>query len=150
MRLRTVAGLLLAAALPAAGALRADASAGAGSALDEPFSPLFERRLEVGLLNMDAPEGARLRAALIAGESGAIVFSGSITSWCLGSGCGGSACLGSACLGSTCLGSGCLDSKCVGSACGGSQCIGSLCGASQCLGSACTQCAGGEDQVRRG
>ena len=114
------------------------------------FSPLFSRRLEVGVRDMDAPAD---RAMTVAWERAlrdplATPLSGNPVSACLGSACTLSYCLGSACLSSRCLGSACMVSACGGSACitsacGGSGCLGSVCGGSLCVGSVCASlCAG--------
>lgn len=108
----------------------------------EEFSPLFPRRLEVGIRNMDRPAGRTYRAALSYEEPVETPFSGNPASVCLGSGCYlsvcmGSACISSRCLGSVCVTSGCGGSACVASGCGGSGCVTSACGGSGCVGSGC-------------
>ena len=108
----------------------------------EGFSPLFRDRLEVGVMRLDQNR-ERAWQPLMAGQRVEIIHSGTISSICLASACGGSYCLGSACGGSVCLGSGCVGSNCAGSACMNSQCLGSLCVGSRCLGSACSACAEG-------
>lgn len=133
--------------LTAMGAREA-APAGAG---DAPYSPLFARRLELGIGAMDRGEEPVYQAALqIYDRSVETVLSLNPVSFCagsacLGSFCGGSACLlskcaGSACANSTCVGSGCAVSACMGSACGASLCVGSGCLGSACVGSACLTC----------
>jgi hypothetical protein len=111
---------------------------------DGGFSPLFARRLEVGIRNMDkAPERVYMaRLPLMLEDPLGTPFSGNPASACVGSACYLSYCLGSACIGSRCLGSACITSacggsSCVASACGGSACIGSGCGGSACVGSGC-------------
>ena len=141
--------------------------AGVGRTHDESpaFSPLYERRLEIGLENLESPPGLIRTAHLervnrpvetpaSANPLSVCLASGCLGSVCFGSACAGSACFGSACSGSTCGGSGCsgsacggsacVNSGCAGSACVGSTCLGSLCLTSTCLGSACmaTRCAG--------
>ncbi len=112
------------------------------------FSPLYARRLAVGLANLDSSPGLIRTAHLeITMRPVSTPLSGNPLSLCIGSACLGSVCLGSACAGSTCLGSacsasactgsGCVASGCAGSACANSACAGSLCLGSACLGSAC-------------
>lgn len=114
-----------------------------GTSAEEPFSPLFSRRLEVGVLNMDKPAERQYMARLeVFYRPFETPLSGNPLSVCLGSGCLGSLCLGSACLSSRCLGSacvasGCGGSTCIASGCGGSACIGSGCGGSACVGTVC-------------
>jgi hypothetical protein len=113
-------------------------------------SPLFARRLEVGIGHLDAPEGriqlaALPRVQIVESPLSLNPVSFCVGSACLGSICAGSACLlsncaGSACGNSKCIGSGCAVSLCAGSACGTSACVGSVCLGSFCVGSACTQC----------
>ncbi|HKY34126.1 MAG TPA: hypothetical protein VJV23_16470 [Candidatus Polarisedimenticolia bacterium] len=121
------------------------------------FSPLFERRLEVGLLGLDPPPDRTYVASLqIHNRPLETPVSGNPASFCVGSGCLGSFCAGSLCLISNCAGSLCLNSKCAGSACGTSlcggsvcgtsACLGSVCGGSACLGSACAGCAAGLEE----
>jgi len=126
------------------------------------FSPLFARRLEVGLQNMDkTPDRVYVaHLPIYDQEPVATPLSGNPLSMCLASGCYLSICIGSACLNSRCLGSACITSGCGGSACitsgcGGSACIGSACGGSACvgsicLGSACVNCPPGEGTSRTG
>ncbi len=124
---------------------RADAIAPVPGNDHEPaFSPLFARRLEVGLQNMDKQPDRVYVAHLPIYDQDPVAtpLSGNPVSVCLASGCYLSVCLGSACLNSRCLGSACLTSGCGGSACitsgcGGSACIGSACGGSACIGSIC-------------
>lgn len=115
------------------------------------FSPLFARRLEAGVQNMDRPTGrVRIAGRLViadpvetpasANPISVCVVSGCALSICLGSGCIFSGCIGSACEGSACLGSTCIGSGCGGSACLGSVCLGSVCAGSGCLGSVCATC----------
>jgi hypothetical protein len=105
------------------------------------FSPLFTRRLDIGIDRLDQPDDRRFTVALqIVNQPDEFIASGSPFSYCLGSLCAGSVCLGSACVGSTCLGSGCSGSTCTGSACLGSTCLGSVCLGSKCAGSACSAC----------
>lgn len=113
-------------------------------------SPLFARRLELGIGHLDAPEGRVQVAALPRMQIVETPLSLNPVSFCVGSACLGSVCVGSACLlsncagsacgNSKCVGSGCLVSLCAGSACGTSACVGSVCLGSLCAGSACTQC----------
>lgn len=141
------------------------------------FSPLFERRLEVGIENLDDPAD-RVHMAILPpfqrdeppdGTIPETPASGNPLSVCLGSACLGSLCLGSGCIASKCIGSacvtsgcatsGCLSSACAGSTCAGSACLGSVCFGSgctgsvcagtACLGSACTQCTGSARDGRR-
>ena len=143
----------------------------------EVFSPLFERRLEVSIGNMDDPP-ERMHMAILppfyrdeppespipetpaSGNPLSVCFgSACLGSVCLGSGCISSKCLGSACVTSGCAVSGCITSACAGSTCAGSACLGSLCFGSgcagsvcagtACLGSACTQCTGNARDGRR-
>ena len=103
------------------------------------FSPLFERRLVVGIQRMDAP-AERVRVAELPryySDTVGTPASGNPLSGCLGSACLGSVCLGSLCMGSKCLGSACISSGCLGSGCTGSGCAGSACIESGCVGSAC-------------
>lgn len=116
---------------------------------DAGFSPLFARRLDLGIQRLDQPADRTLTAAMqVVEEEVEFIASGTPYSYCLGSLCGGSTCLGSACVGSTCLGSGCLGSTCAGSACSGSTCLGSVCVGSKCLGSVCGSCPA-EEPMRR-
>jgi hypothetical protein len=119
------------------------------------WSPLFARRLELGVGAMDRVQAPDVRMAYqIVNQPDETVLSLNPVSFCagsacLGSFCGGSACLlskcmGSACANSTCVGSGCAVSACVGSACGTSLCVGSVCLGSACVGSSCLTCATGE------
>ena len=102
------------------------------------FSPLYERRLAVGLENLDSPPGSiRIAHLEIVGRPVETPLSANPLSLCIASGCVGSVCLGSACAGSTCLGSACSSSACTGSACVASGCAGSVCTSSGCAGSAC-------------
>lgn len=117
----------------------ASSSKGAHRPEREPavFSPLFARRLEVGLENMDRPrERVHVaRLGLVHQDDDPVeggILSAQPFSFCLGS-----ACYTSGCLGSACVGSGCLGSACTSSQCAGSTCFGSVCGASGCLGSTC-------------
>ncbi len=132
---------------------RSEASVEADGGPPAPFSPLFERRLEVGMENLDRPAGSILIAHLDTLESASVdsPLSANPVSGCLGSACSLSICLGSACLNSRCLGSGCLLSACLGSSCvtsgcGGSACVASTCGGSACVGSVC----GGSACVKSG
>jgi hypothetical protein len=118
----------------------------------EPFSPLFARRLEVGIAGMDRPDEDRIAAGRPFAEIDPVAtpLSANPVSFCVASACMASFCLGSACMASKCLGSACLNSGCGGSACvvslcGGSACAASVCGGSACLGSACagSACAPG-------
>ncbi|HEY3176676.1 MAG TPA: hypothetical protein VGK94_13055 [Candidatus Polarisedimenticolia bacterium] len=113
------------------------------------FSPLFARRLEVGISGMDRPaEPARVARLHLYEDDVDLIFSATPISYCIGSACLESMCIGSACVKSYCVGSVCGASACTGSACGGSACIGSACIGSGCLGSACTQCmTAGEEEV---
>jgi len=106
---------------------------------EEQFSPLFARRLEVGIQNMDRPPDKVYMAGFLMNDFGPVEtpLSANPMSLCLGSGCFGSGCLGSACLASACFGSACATSKCVGSGCVVSVCGGSACAGSTCVGSAC-------------
>jgi len=117
----------------------------------EEFSPLFARRLEVGLRNMDKPPDRVYLARLgpmhrdvATPASGnpisACLGSACFMSVCIGSACFSSTCFGSACFSSNCGGSGCITSGCVGSTCVGSGCAGSVCVGSICFGSACLNC----------
>ena len=120
---------------------------------DESFSPLFAKRLELGVRAMDRPGEAAFQVAAMERvlQPTETVLSFNPVSFCagsacLGSFCGGSACLlskcaGSACANSSCVGSGCAVSACVGSMCGTSLCVGSACVGSGCLGSACLNCS---------
>ncbi len=132
------------------------------------FSPLFARRLEVGIQSLDDEPDQVLTATLSppyrrtdpGDPAPPSPASGNPFSVCLGSGCLGSLCLGSACVGSQCLGSACVSSSCLGSgctvsACGGSvcvasTCVGSVCAGSTCVGSACLTCAGEDEPAGRG
>ncbi|HEY3176677.1 MAG TPA: hypothetical protein VGK94_13060 [Candidatus Polarisedimenticolia bacterium] len=120
----------------------------------EGFSPLFSRRLEVGVRSMDQPPGSlRVAGGLVlsdpvetpasANPISVCVASGCALSVCLASGCILSGCLGSVCESSVCLGSTCIGSGCAGSACVGSGCLGSVCLGSGCAGSACLRCSSG-------
>jgi hypothetical protein len=136
-----------------AAALRVDASIPGEPETQPPaeFSPLFSRRLEVGIHHLDAPPGRLQVAALARMYEEYNPLSLNPTSFCAGSACLGSFCGGSMCLLSNCAGSACGNSKCVGSGCGvslcggsactGSVCLGSLCLGSACAGSACLGCA---------
>ena len=109
------------------------------------YSPLFARRLSVGIEDMDPPDD-RLGAGIFLRDpvsTPASVNPGSLClgSACLGSWCLGSACLNSGCLGSACFNSNCLGSTCAGSMCGGSACVGSVCGGSACVASSCARCS---------
>ena len=118
----------------------------------EEFSPLFARRLDVGIGRLDGPAGHVTVAHLglyysdpLGTPASANPLSGCLGSGCLGSVCFGSLCMGSKCLGSACISSGCLGSGCTGSGCAGSacidsRCVGSACIQSGCLGSACLSC----------
>jgi hypothetical protein len=130
---------------------------------DASWSPLYERRLEIGVQQMDRAGEPALRASLqLYHQPEEMVLSLNPISFCagsacLGSFCGGSACLlskcaGSACANSTCVGSGCAVSACLGSSCGGSLCLGSGCLGSGCVGSACLTCGAedGTQACRRG
>ena len=120
---------------------------------DESFSPLFARRLELGVRAMDrtgetAFQTATMPRVLQPTETVLSLnpVSFCAASACLGSFCGGSACLlskcaGSACANSTCFGNDCVVSACVGSTCGTSLCVGSACLGTACVGSACLNCA---------
>jgi hypothetical protein len=102
------------------------------------FSPLYARRLAVGLEALDSPPGLIRTAHLeIMSRPLATPASANPLSICLVSGCAGSICLGSACAGSVCLGSACATSSCGGSACVNSGCGGSACATSGCAGSVC-------------
>ena len=102
------------------------------------FSPLYARRLVVGLENLDSPPGLIRTAHLeIVLRPVGTPASANPLSLCLASGCGGSICFGSACAGSICLGSACAASSCAGSACTSSGCAGSACAGSMCAGSVC-------------
>ena len=106
------------------------------------FSPLFARRLDLGIERLDQPADRVFTVAMErVSQPADFIASGNPYSYCLGSLCGGSTCLGSACIGSTCLGSGCSGSTCAGSACLGSSCVGSVCIGSRCVGSVCSGCA---------
>jgi len=116
-----------------------------GSA-DSEFSPLYARRLDASIRNMDRPVDRFHTASLEydphdepveGGIASAQPLSFCIGSLCYASGCLGSACIGSACLGSACSSSQCTGSTCFGSVCGGSACLGSTCVGSACLGSVC-------------
>jgi len=140
---RLIVAMLLAVALTG---WRADAIAPIerGREGEAGFSPLFARRLEVGVQNMDKTPDRVYTAHLPIYDEAPVAtpLSGNPVSVCLASGCYLSVCLGSACLNSRCLGSACLLSGCGGSACissgcGGSSCIGSACGGSACIGSVC-------------
>ena len=109
------------------------------------YSPLFARRLAVGIEDMDPPDD-RLGAGIFLRDPVSTPASANPVSLCLGSFCLGSWCLGSACVNSGCLGSACLNSTCVGSTCvgtmcGGSACVGSICGGSACVASTCATCS---------
>jgi hypothetical protein len=115
------------------------------------WSPLFERRLQLGVQGMDeVKETPPLLALQRYYQPDQTVLSLNPVSFCagsacLGSFCGGSACLlskcaGSACVNSSCAGSGCAVSACLGSACATSLCVGSGCVGSGCVGSACLTC----------
>ena len=120
---------------------------------DESFSPLFARRLELGVRALDRTGEAVFQTAAMPRvmQPTETVLSLNPVSFCagsacLGSFCGGSACLlskcaGSACANSSCFGSGCVVSACVGSTCGTSLCVGSACLGTACVGSACLNCA---------
>jgi len=102
------------------------------------FSPLYARRLAIGLENLDSPPGLIRTAHLeIVSRPVGTPASANPLSLCLGSMCLGSVCLGSACAGSSCLGSACSGSACLGSGCVASGCAGSVCTSSGCAGSAC-------------
>jgi len=102
------------------------------------FSPLYARRLAVGLENLDSPPGLIRTAHLeIVLRPVSTPVSGNPLSLCLGSACLGSVCFGSACAGSACLGSACSSSACTGSGCVASGCAGSVCSSSGCAGSVC-------------
>ena len=130
---------------------------------DQKFSPLFAKRLEVGVQNMDKQAGKVYMAGFLMDDFSQPLetpLSANPVSLCLASGCFGSGCLGSACLLSACIGSACATSKCVGSGCvvsicagsacttstcggsvcAGSVCVGSVCVGTACLGSACVSC----------
>jgi hypothetical protein len=135
------------------GGWQVQATAPTSPGTDPEFSPLFERRLAVGLENMDKPPERVFvaRQELLDREELATPLSGSPLSICIGSACLvsiclGSVCLNSRCLGSTCIVSGCGGSACVTSGCAGSACVtsacaGSVCVGSVCLGSACLRCS---------
>ncbi len=135
----------------AAGTLSVRAHIPRSSSSGDPFSPLYARRLEVGIINMDPPAGLLIAGGRPYARRDPVVtpLSGNPISFCLGSACAGSFCGGSACLSSKCFGSACFNSGCGGSACvvslcGGSACASSVCGGSACLGSVCggSICAG--------
>ena len=128
-----------------------------GDSSGDRFSPLFARRLETSVLNMDAPAGLVRLAAMPRVNTDPV---GTPLSWnplsacalsvcglsgCLLSGCGLSGCLVSGCGASGCIESGCGTSVCMGSLCGGSGCLGSACGGSACFGTACSNCLISED-----
>ena len=124
---------------------------------DDDFSPLFARRLDTSVENMDTPSGEVRLAGLplyysdpvgtplSANPLSACALSACGLSGCLLSGCGLSGCLISGCGSSACIQSGCGGSACLGSLCGASGCLGSACGGSACLGSACSTCLASED-----
>jgi len=148
-----IALAIAAAFLPAPFEALAYAPRSAPTAAEEPFSPLFSRRLEVGVRNMDKPAERSYVARLeVQTRPLGTPLSGNPLSVCIGSGCLGSVCLGSACLSSRCLGSACIasgcgGSTCIASGCGGSACIGSGCGGSACVGTVCagSACSAGCD-----
>lgn len=116
---------------------------------EEPaFSPLYARRLEIGLENLDSPPGLirTVHLEIVSRPVGTPASANPLSlclgsmclgSVCFGSACAGSSCLASACSGSSCLGSGCVASGCAGSVCTSSGCVGSACLGSACIGSAC-------------
>lgn len=143
------------------------------------FSPLFERRLEVSISNLDgSPERVHMAilppmmredppespipetpasgnplSVCVASVCLGSVCLGSVcvTSQCVSSGCVNSACVLSGCTSSGCAGSVCAGSACAGSVCFGSGCVGSVCAGTGCLGSACTRCTSeGRDGRRLG
>jgi hypothetical protein len=131
-------------------ALSIVAAAPARPPAGDPWSPLYERRLEVGIIAMDHPAPERLAGMAPFGRRDPVAtpLSGNPVSFCVGSACSASFCVGSACLASRCVGSACLTSACGGSGCvvslcGGSACAASVCGGSACLGSACAGSACG-------
>ena len=134
----------------ALGTLSVFAAAPAGTSPGDPWSPLYARRLAVGVISMDRQEPERLAGLAPFGRRDPVAtpLSGNPVSFCVGSACGASYCVGSACLGSRCVGSACVTSGCAGSGCfvslcGGSACAASVCGGSACLGSACAGSACG-------
>ncbi|MGH9870736.1 MAG: hypothetical protein ACREAA_21575 [Candidatus Polarisedimenticolia bacterium] len=139
MRWRRVIAAALVASL-AGGVLHVDAFVPKErEADDDLFSPLFARRLEVGVGGLDGPRDTVQVARLQRMQADKVLtpLSFNPVSACLGSLCLGSACISSFCLGSACINSKCLGSGCVASVCGGSGCAMSVCGGSACAVSAC-------------